>query len=99
MTPAVLWFLQKLLHLADPGTIFHKVAGNGLLPKAIHREYFVLQSVHAPSHKSDPCSEWSKVLCDIPLSEPQEMMGSLKRKISVTHKLFFIITKIAKLKS
>ena len=97
MPPDALWILQKLLHFADPGNIFHKVTGNGLPPKAIHREYFVLQSVHAPSHTSDPCSEWSKVLCDIPLSEPQEMMGSLKRKISVTHKLFFIITKIAKL--
>jgi len=85
MTPDVLWILQKLLHFADPGNIFHKVTGNGLLPKAIHREYFVLQSVHAPSHKSDPCSEWSKVLCDIPLSEPQEMMVRLKHEISVTH--------------
>ena len=85
MTPAVLWFLQKLLHLADLGTIFHKVAGNDLLPKAIHRESFVLQSVYAPSLKSDPCSEWSKVLCDMPLSEPQEMMVKLKHEISVTH--------------
>ena len=85
MTPAILWFLQKLLYLADPGIRFHKVAGNGLLPKAIHREYFVLQSVRALPHKFNPCSEWSKVLCDIPLSEQQEMMVRLKLDISVTH--------------
>jgi len=85
MTPAVLWFLQKLFHLPDPGIRFHKFAGHGLLPKAIHREYFVLQSVRDPSHKSDPCSEWSKVLCDIPLSEQQEMIVRLKHEISVTH--------------
>ena len=85
MTPDVLWILQKLLIFADLGNIFHKVAGNGPPPKAIHREYFVLQSVHAPSHISNPCSEWSKVLCDIPLSEPQEMMVRLKHEISVTY--------------
>ena len=85
MTPIIIWFLQKLLHLAGSGIRFHKVAGNGLFPKAIHREYFVLQSARPPSHKSDPCSEWSKVLCDIPLSEQQEMMVGLKHDISVTH--------------
>ena len=85
MTPDVIWILQKLLHFADLGNIFNKVTGNGLPPKAIHREYFVLQSVHAPSYKFDPCSEWSKVLCDIPLLEPQEMMVRLKHEISVTH--------------